>query len=435
MGIPIGKLDLYTVCAGFNPHKTVPVIIDAGCSDANGNSAKLTIRDHELYTGLKQDRLKHEDLQGAEVNTAYFGAYSLIGEFMSAAAEIFGRKCLLQFEDFNTNDAFPLLEEYRHKFLSYNDDIQGTAAVVAAAVLGGIRLQKPGCKELIKELRKMRILFHGAGSANLGSAMLFRSEAGVPAESIVCTNSKGVIWKSESGTAGNFKNFEQKAAAVIGEPTGYDHTNLISIIQHHKPDVLIGAVGRAPNCFNKAVVEAMLQVQKDKPGGGGRPIIFALSNPMTQAEITAADCYKFSDGQAIFGSGTRFQPVDYKGRKRVPGQVNNFFIFPGMSFGAYWCEAKTIPDKWFMVAAITVAQSLDDKDMEAESVLPHPSRIQQVSHNVAVKVAMAAHRDGLAQHPLGDDIASVSAALKVRRWAPLRVPEGVGQACTGCSIG
>ncbi|CAE7209062.1 unnamed protein product [Symbiodinium necroappetens] len=169
----------------------------------------------------------------------------------------------------------------------------------------------------------------------------------------------------------------------------------------------------------------MLEVQKNKPGGGGRPIIFALSNPMTQAELTAADCYKFSDGQAIFGSGTRFPPVDFNGRTRIPGQVNNFFIFPGMSFGAYWCEAKKIPDKWFMVAAITVAQSLDDKDLEAESVLPHPSRIQQVSHNVAVKVAMAAQRDGLAQHQLGDDITGVSTALKVRRWAPLRVPEGV----------
>ncbi|CAE7340213.1 Me3 [Symbiodinium microadriaticum] len=144
MGIPIGKLDLYTVCAGFNPYKTVPVIIDAGCTDASGNSAKLTIRDHELYTGLKQDRMKHEDAQGTEVNTAYYGPCSLIGEFMAAAADIFSRKCLLQFEDFNTNDAFPLLEEYRHKFLSYNDDIQGTAAVVVAAVLGGIRLQKPG---------------------------------------------------------------------------------------------------------------------------------------------------------------------------------------------------------------------------------------------------------------------------------------------------
>eukprot|EP00435_Cladocopium_sp_Y103_P037092 s2282_g9.t1 len=142
---------------------------------------------------------------------------------------------------------------------------------------------------------------------------------------------------------------------------------------------------------------------------------------MSQAEITAEDCYNFSDGEAIFGSGTRFPPVTYKNRQRVPGQVNNFFIFPGMSFGAYWCEAQTIPDKWFMVAAATVAQSLDDKDLEAESVLPHPSRIQQVAHNVSVKVAMTAHRDGLAKRPLGEDTAAVSAALKARRWSPHRV--------------
>ncbi|CAK9052742.1 Coatomer subunit beta (Beta-coat protein) (Beta-COP) [Durusdinium trenchii] len=412
MGIPIGKLDLYTVCAGFNPYKTVPVIIDAGCSDETGNSAKLKIRDHDLYTGLKQDRMKHEGPSGAMVNTAYYGPCSLIGEFMQAASELFSRKCLLQFEDFNTNDAFPLLQEYRHKFLSYNDDIQGTAAVVVAAILGGIRIQKPGCKELIKELRKKKVLFYGAGSANLGSAMLLRDEAGVPAQSILCTNSKGVIWKSEKGTKGNFKNFEQKEVAAIGEPTGYDHTDLIAILKHHKPDVLIGAVGRAPGCFNQAVVETMVQIQREKPGGGGRPIIFALSNPMSQAEITAEDCYKFSEGEAIFGSGTRFPPVNFKGRKRVPGQVNNFFIFPGMSFGAYWCEAEKIPDKWFMIAAATVAQSLDEKDMEVESVLPHPARIQQVSHNVSVKVAMTAHREGLAGRPLGEDTASVSTALK-----------------------
>lgn len=435
MGIPIGKLDLYTVCAGFNPYKTIPVIIDAGCTDASGNSAKLTIRDHDLYTGLKQDRMKHEGESGALVNTAYYGACSLIEEFMTAATELFSEKCLLQFEDFNTNDAFPLLEAYRNKFLSYNDDIQGTAAVVVSAILGGIRLQKPGNKELIRELRKRKVVFHGAGSANLGSANLLRNEAGVPKESIVVTNSKGVIWKSESGNEGNFKNFEQKDVASIGQPSGYDHTSLLGILKHHKPDILIGAVGQAPNCFNKEVVETMVQIQKEKPGGGGRPIIFALSNPMSQAEITAEDCYNFSDGEAIFGSGTRFPPVTYKKRQRVPGQVNNFFIFPGMSFGAYWCEAERIPDKWFMVAAAVVAQTLDDKDLEAESVLPHPSRIQQVAHNVAVKVAMTAQRDGLAKQPLGDDIAMVSAALKARRWSPRRVAEGYGQGCNdNCTI-
>merc|ERR1740138_1534219 len=149
MGIPIGKLDLYTVCGGFDPNRTIPVIIDAGCLDPEGNTAKLVIRDHELYTGCKQDRVKHKSEAGTQVNTAFFGPDSFIGEFMSAAKELFGKACLLQFEDFNSNDAFPLLAEYRNKFLSYNDDIQGTASVAVAALLGALKLRDPECTDLI----------------------------------------------------------------------------------------------------------------------------------------------------------------------------------------------------------------------------------------------------------------------------------------------
>merc|ERR1711988_2050712 len=143
MGIPLGKLDLYTVCGGFNPSKTIPVIIDAGCTGPEGNSAGLVIRDSELYTGLKQDRVTHKSEAGTIVNSAYYGADSFIGEFMAAATELFGAGCLLQFEDFNSNDAFPLLAEYRDKYLCYNDDIQGTAAVTVAGLLGGIKLRDP----------------------------------------------------------------------------------------------------------------------------------------------------------------------------------------------------------------------------------------------------------------------------------------------------
>ena len=260
MGIPMGKLDLYTVCGGFNPHKTIPVIIDAGCTGREGNSAKLTIRDHELYTGLKQDRVKHLSEANTEVNTAYYGEESLIGEFMSASASLFGKGCLLQFEDFNSNDAFPLLEEYRHKFLSYNDDIQGTAAVAVAGILGGLKIQKPECTELVAEARKLTFLFHGAGSANLGGASLLVHEAHVPASQVYVTNSRGLIWKSADGKEGSFRNDEQKAVAHVGQklPEGAD---LVTIVEHVKPDVIVGAVGRAPNCFTKEVMEAMTEVR------------------------------------------------------------------------------------------------------------------------------------------------------------------------------
>ncbi|CAE7247026.1 ME1 [Symbiodinium sp. CCMP2592] len=463
MGIPIGKLDLYTVCGGFDPFRVIPVIIDAGCSDASGNSAKLTIRDHALYTGLKQDRVKHVSAQGTEVNTAYYGPDSFIGEFMTAASELFGRSCLLQFEDFNSNDAFPLLEEYRSKFLTYNDDIQGTASVAIAAVLGGIKLNRPQSTDLLTDLKGLRLLFHGAGSANLGSASLMLKEAGVPASSILVTNSKGVIWKSPDGKKGTFKNDEQKSVASVGEPKGYDPTNLVSIIKHHKPDVLVGAVGRAPGCFTEdspsvfaprvqggvgrassvwgqEVIKEMVAVQAAK-GGAFRPIIFSLSNPSTQAEVTAEDCYKFSGGRAIFGSGTKFEPVTVQGKIRAPGQVNNFFIFPGVSFGAMCCEASHIPDRLFMEAAEAVANSLDKADMELDSVLPSTGRIREVGHNVALRVVLAAQEAGLAQKKLGDTAEAVSAELAAKRWEPVdaRFPQIVieedsGPSCSACRM-
>eukprot|EP00320_Phaeocystis_rex_P013857 CAMPEP_0119066370 /NCGR_PEP_ID=MMETSP1178-20130426/8932_1 /TAXON_ID=33656 /ORGANISM="unid sp, Strain CCMP2000" /LENGTH=685 /DNA_ID=CAMNT_0007047965 /DNA_START=40 /DNA_END=2097 /DNA_ORIENTATION=+ len=415
MGIPIGKLDLYTVCGGFDPARTIPVILDAGCFPPSGNSAGLEIRNDPLYTGTKQDRVVHTSDAGTQVNSAYYGPDSFIGEFMGAAASLFGPQCLLQFEDFNSNDAFPLLAQYREQFLTYNDDIQGTAAVAVAAVLGGIKIQRPQCSDLVAEARGLRFLFHGAGSANLGAASLLIHEAQVPAGQVACTNSKGLIWKSADGSEGSFRNNEQKAVATVGRP---DVPNdLKAIVESFKPDVLVGAVGRGPGCFTKEVVEAMVAVQEAK-GAGGRPIIFALSNPKTQAEITAADCYAFSNGKAIYGSGTRFKEEVVSGQTREPGQVNNFFIFPGMSFGAISCAAKTIPESFFMVAAEAVAHSLDAHDLAVESVVPHPARIRTVAENVATAVVLAAQAAGLAGKCLGSTKVEVAAALKAAMWSP-----------------
>ena len=430
MGIPIGKLDLYTVCGGFDPSRTIPVIIDAGCFPPSGNSAGLEIRDDPLYTGTKQDRVVHTSDAGTQVNTAYYGADSFVGEFMGAAASLFGPQCLLQFEDFNSNDAFPLLAEYREKFLSYNDDIQGTASVAIAAVLGGIKIQKPDCADLPAAARELRFLFHGAGSANLGGASLLINEAKVPASQVACTNSKGLIWKSEDGGEGSFRNNEQKEIAVVGKPDV--ENDIKAIVEYFKPDVLVGAVGKGPGCFTKEVVEAMVAVQEAK-GAGGRPIIFALSNPKTQAEITAADCYKFSGGKAIYGSGTRFFEEVVNGKPREPGQVNNFFIFPGMSFGAISCHAKTIPENFFMVAAEAVAQSLDAHDLEVESVVPHPGRIRQVAENVATAVVLAAQAQGLAGKPVGATKDEVEAALKRAMWSPTFCATAGAQAATALS--
>jgi len=409
MGIPIGKLDLYTVCAGFDPSRTIPLIIDAGCYGPEGNTDRLVIRDSPVYTGMKQARVTHKSAGGTVVNTAYYGEGNVIEEFMKAATELFGERCLLQFEDFNSNDAFPLLAEYRNKYLTYNDDIQGTAAVALAALLGSMRLRDPKC-DLRATLLKQTFLFHGAGSANIGLMRLLHEEAGVPLSSIFVTNSRGLIWCSTDGTMGSFRNQEQKAFAQVGEPT-FDSKDLATLVEHVKPTCVVGAVGVTPNCFKKPMVEALLRISE-------RPVIFALSNPKTQAEITANDAYEWSEGKVIFGSGTWFAPVELNGKTFAPGQVNNVYIFPGMSFGAVCCQASSIPERLFLAAAEAVANSLGDEEMALDMVVPKRDRIQEVSLNVATAVVLEAQALGLAGRNLGADWATVQAALEAMRWTP-----------------
>jgi len=412
MGIPIGKLDLYTVCAGINPHRTVPVILDAGCSDASGNTDRVLVRDHELYTGTKQNRVTHKSAAGTVVNSAYYGEGNMIEEFMQAATDVFGKNCLLQFEDFNSNDAFPLLAQYRDRFLTYNDDIQGTAAVTVAGLLGAIKLRKPECTDLTSELKKETFLFHGAGSANIGALLLLANEAGVPRSQLFVTNSRGIIWKSEDGSEGSFRNDEQKEFAQVGKPA-FDGKDLVAAVGHIKPTSIIGAVGRDPGCFSKDVVEAMLRVN-----GTSRPGIYALSNPKTQAEITSVDCWTWSAGKAIYGSGTGMEPLELEGKTFCPGQVNNVYIFPGMSMGAVCCQASTIPERFFMVAAEAVANSLDAEDLKTDRVVPHPNKIRAVGLNVATAVVLEAQKMGLAGTTLGKDALEVKEALQGMMWSP-----------------
>ena len=420
MGIPIGKLDLYTVCAGVNPHATIPVIIDVGCYGPDGNTDKLVIRDHASYTGLKADRVTHKSEAGTVVNSVYYGASSMIEEFLQAATDLFvtsrGGKPLLQFEDFNSNDAFPLLEQYREKYLTYNDDIQGTAAVAVAALLGAMKIRSKGkAADLIAELTKCTFLFYGAGSANVGAAALLVNEAGVPKSQIYMTNSRGIIWMSEDGAAGSFRNDEQKQFAQVGQPS-FDSTDLVRCVAELKPTVLCGAVGRAPGCFNKAVIEKLVEVN-----GGERPVVFALSNPKTQAEVTAQDAYTWSGGRVIYGSGTAMAGATLNGKTYAPGQVNNFFIFPGMSFGAVMCDAARIPERLFMVAAVAVASAVNKQELGVDRVVPHPDRIRDVSLEVATAVCLEAQALGLAQLSLGEGYAAVKAKLQSLMWQPYGV--------------
>jgi len=399
----------------------MPVIIDAGILDASGNTARIDIVNSPNYTGLKQDRVKHKSAAGTMVNTAYYrdDGSSMIQEFMAAAVEVFGDKVLLQFEDFNSNDAFPLLDTYRSQFVSYNDDIQGTAAVTVAGILGALKIKNPEAEDLISLLPREKVLLHGAGSANLGAAQLLTSQGGMPKNHVHMTNSRGLIWASEDGSQGTFRNEEQKQFAVIGEPDG-PHKALIDVVRHVQPSCLVGAVGVAPNCFTKEVMELMMEINAE---GGElddkhRPVVFALSNPKTQAEITSENAYTWTNGQVIYGSGTKMPSVTIGARSHNPGQVNNVFIFPGMSFGAVQCQASSITDKLFIVAAEAVANSLDEADIAADRVMPPVSRIRDVSLNVACAVVWACQQEGLARKQVGETKEAVKEALKAAMWTP-----------------
>lgn len=238
---------------------------------------------------------------------------------------------------------------------------------------------------------------------------LLNEEAGVPLSSIFVTNSRGLIWRTADGS-GSFRNEEQKQFAQVGEPD-FDSKDLVTLVEQVKPTCVVGAVGVAPNCFTKPMIEALMKVTE-------RPVVFALSNPKSQAEVTAKDAYQWSEGKVIFGSGTWFAPVEVGGKSFAPGQVNNVYIFPGMSFGAVCCQASSIPESLFLAAAEAVANSLGEEELMLDMVVPKRDRIQEVSLNVATAVTLEAQKQGLAGKPLGADWASVRAALDKMRWTP-----------------
>lgn len=260
MGIPVGKLDLYTACAGVDPRRTIPILLDSGIDDWTANTAHLDLRGHPRYTGERRARERETSPNGTLVNAAYYGADNVIDELMDAAVQVFGPHVLLQFEDFNSNDAFLLLQRQRGKYLTFNDDIQGTAAVTVAGLLGALKLQQPKASELLPLLRHHHFLFHGAGAANLGAAELLVA-AGVPKGQIYLTNSRGLVWKPKDGSeGGTARNAEQRAFAVEGEPH-WPHSSLRDIITHVEPAFLVGATGKGPGCFDKGVIQAMCQAQ------------------------------------------------------------------------------------------------------------------------------------------------------------------------------
>lgn len=367
MGIPVGKLSLYTACAGIDPAYTLPITLDVGTN----NEALLN---DPLYIGLPQRRVTGQ-------------AYDeFVEEFVTAVSEHFPH-ALIQFEDFGNHNAFRLLKKYRDQVCTFNDDIQGTAAVTLAGLYSALRLTGG-------QLKDQTILFLGAGEAGIGIADLIVTgmlEEGETAESArqKCwfVDSQGLVVKSRSNLA------EHKL------PYAHDHEflpDLLSAIQAIKPTALIGVSGQG-NTFTQPMVETMAELNE-------RPMIFALSNPTSKAECTAEQAYTWTNGRAIFASGSPFNPVTYNGQTFVPGQGNNSYIFPGVGLSVVACGAKHVTDEMFMAAAKALATTVTEADLAKGRIYPSLKRIREVSGVLATAVAEVAYAQGLATRPRPADM-------------------------------
>jgi malate dehydrogenase (oxaloacetate-decarboxylating)(NADP+) len=378
MGIPVGKLALYTACAGLHPYYTLPITLDVGTNNPQ-------VGDDPFYVGLRQQRVR-----GAEYD-------DFIDEFVKAVQVVFPR-ALIQFEDFGNSTAFGILEKYRNHALCFNDDIQGTASVALAGILGALRLTG-------KLLTDQKLLFFGAGEAGTGIGELFvaaaREEGMSEAEARArCwfVDSKGLVVKNRSDLQAHKKPFAHPHAPVA---------DLAAAVEAIAPTALIGVAGAGP-AFTRPIVEAVGRLNQ-------RPIIFALSNPTSKAECTAENAYAWTNGRAVFASGSPFAPVTISGKTYVPGQGNNVYIFPGIGLGALAFGVRQVTDSMFLAAARTVAALVEEGDLAQGRVFPSLTRIREVSTRIAVAVGEIAYKEGLTSLPRPTDLA---AYVKERMFVP-----------------
>ena len=360
MGIPVGKLSLYTGCAGVHPAQCLPVTLDVGTENEG-------YRRDPLYMGIRQHRVRGKEYD------------DFVGEFITAAQEVWP-KVLIQFEDFANTNAFRLLEQWRDKICTFNDDIQGTAAVTLAGLFSALRITR-------RPLADQKILFLGAGEAGIGIADLIVSamvDEGTRLEDArkKCwfVDSKGLVVKGREGLA------EHKLRYAHEFPFAPD---FLAAVYALEPTAIIG-VSTIAKSFNQGVIEAMSKLNE-------RPMVFALSNPTSKAECSAAEAYTWSKGRAIYASGSPFPPFVYEGRTFVPGQGNNSYIFPGVGLGVVACQAKRVTDRMFAQAAKTLASQVLKSDLDLGRIYPSLTRIREVSAHIGAAVAEVAFNDGLAR--------------------------------------
>ncbi len=388
MGIPIGKLALYTACGGLHPATTLPIMLDVGTD----NQERLA---DPLYLGWR-----HERVRGREYD-----------DFVEAVVGAIAHRwphVLLQWEDFAKANASRLLDRYRDRLCTFNDDIQGTAAVAAGTLLSAINVTGVG-------LTEQRIAVLGAGSAGCGIASLLLKmmvEAGLPenvaAARFFMVDRDGLLVDGMNAIEPFQAPFVQQRAAI--ESWAFDHPDKISlldVVRNAKPTVLIGVSGQ-PGGFSEPVVRAMAEHNR-------RPVIFPLSNPTSRAEASPDDIEAWTEGRAVIGTGSPFPPLIRDGVRFKVDQTNNSYIFPGIGLGAVAVKARRVTDTMFMAAAKALAEASPARGNPRNNLLPPVTELRQVAFAVALATAIEAHREGLTQ---GVDTDGIEPAIRAKMWWP-----------------
>jgi malate dehydrogenase (oxaloacetate-decarboxylating)(NADP+) len=379
MGIPLGKLSLYTACAGVPPRYCLPIVLDVGTNNQ-------TLLDDPLYQGLRQQRLRGEEY------------LAFVDEFVAAVQQRYP-KCCIQWEDFANLNAVPILARYRDKICTFNDDIQGTAGVALAGIVAALRLTG-------QKLADQRFLFLGAGSAATGIAELISLAMAREGADLATARQRnalfdinGLVVSSRTDLAAFQKPFAQDRAPV---------STFVDAVEALRPTGIIG-VSTVPKLFTHEVIQAMARINE-------RPIIFPYSNPTSRSECTAEEAYRWSDGRAVFASGSPFPPVEIAGRRFVPGQGNNVYIFPAMGMAVFATEATRVTEEMFIVAAQAVAEQVTEEDLAMGLIYPPQSHILDASLHVAERIATCIFEQGLAQVPRPTDVGLL---IRERVYRPL----------------
>jgi len=389
-GIPIGKLQLYTACAGVPPQFLLPMYLDAGTNNDQ------YLRD-PLYLGMRKTRPAAEDL------------YSFVDEFVQAVQEVFP-KCCIHFEDWTGKDAVHLLKRYRDKYCVYNDDVQGTAGITLAGMINATKVK--GTK-----LKDEKYLFLGAGSAGIGLADLLCSA--LVKQGMSLTDAQSQVYMFDIN---GLLESTRKDLFDFQLPYAHQHAptrDFVTAIESIKPTTIIG-VSTIGGAFNQKVIEAMARINE-------RPVILALSNPTEHAECTPEQAYTWSKGKAIYAAGVQFAPVHYNGQTFLPGQANNFYIFPAVGMAIFATQAKRVTDEMFIEAGQAVADQVPPDLLKQGLLYPLQSNILETEIQTAARVAKLVFDAGLAQVPRPTDMI---AFIRKHVYKPVYVNEAAGLTAT-----